>query len=242
MKKFVVFLCVAMCFKFGLAQEPKQWGQHLKGVVRTLPLKPNEQILALTLDLCGSKTDSLDERLISFLETNQIKATFFVGYNWIKKYPKFFERLYKNPLFEIENHGTKHKPASANGRSIYGIKGTKNLAELQDEITKNADLIEQITLKRPKFYRSGTAYYDEIAIGHIYKMGLKPIGFSVLGDGGATFSAKRTQNAFLKSKNGDIIIAHANRPDSQSTQGMILGISVLRSKGFKFVRLDEILE
>lgn len=237
MKKFIIIFCISLCFA-----SQNEWGDSLSGVIKTIPNPKNEKILALSLDLCGGKTDGFDERLVEFLEKNDIKATFFVSYQWIKKYPKYFERIYKNPLFEIENHGTKHKPASVDGKSIYGLKGTKNLAELSDEINKNANLIAQITLKRPKFYRSGGAYYDKGAIKQIYKMGFKPIGFSILADGGATFSANRIKKEILKSKNGDIIIAHANRPQKQTAQGLILGISILRANGFEFVRLDEVLE
>lgn len=232
------------CFVFAFANEnlknSMKWGEDLDGVLQNL--QTNQKVLALSFDLCGSKTDGFDEKIVSFLEKNKIKATFFVNYRWIKKYPDFFERLYKNPLFEIENHGTKHLPASSNGNFIYGIKGTNNLDELHEEIIKNADLIEKITAKRPKFYRSGTAYYDEIAIDEIYKLGFKPLGFSVLGDGGATYSANKVKNTLLKSKNGDIIILHANRPKSGTANGLILAIPLLLEQGFSFVRLDEYLD
>ncbi|MBR1544701.1 MAG: polysaccharide deacetylase family protein, partial [Alphaproteobacteria bacterium] len=192
---------------------PQQWGENISGVIKTLPTK--NKVLALTLDACGSKNDSLDEDLIAFLTENEIPATLFINYRWIKKYPEKFEKLYSNPLFEIENHGHHHVPASLNGNSIYGIKGTANSYELFNEVVENANYIEKITGRRPKFYRSGTAYYDEYAVRQIYDMGFIPIGFNILGDAGATYTAEQVKNALLKSKPADIIIAHANHPEKQ---------------------------
>ena len=220
--------------------KPQKWGEDLQGVIKTFP--SDEKTLALTLDLCGSKTDDLDDRIVEFLEKNRIKATFFVNSRWIEKFPLKFERLYKNPLFEIENHGFSHRPASLNGAEIYGIKGTAGANELYDEVAKNADLIEKITGTRPKFFRSGTAYYDEFAVSQIYDMGFAPVGFSVLGDAGATLSKENVLKAFRAAKNGDIIIAHANHPKKPSGEGVVMGLEELLEKGFKFIRLDEVLE
>lgn len=220
--------------------KPKQWGSNLVGVIKKFHTE--EKKIALTLDLCGGKNDNLDERIVKFLEDNQIKATFFVSARWITKFPRNFERLHKNPLFEIENHGFLHRPASLKGRTIYGIKGTKNAQELFDEVAKNADLIEKITGTRPKFFRSGTAYYDEFAIALINDMGFKVVGFSVLGDGGTSFKANKVKNTFLKAKGGDILIAHANKPKKASGEGVVLGIKALLQLGFNFVRLDEVLD
>ena len=219
---------------------PKEWSENIDGVIKILPTK--DKVLALTLDLCGSKNDSLDESLVAFLEENKIPVTFFVNYRWIQKFPEKFERLYKNPLFEIENHGYGHLPASVSGRAIYGIYGTKNSGELYDEVIKNAEFIEKITGYRPKFYRSGTAYYDEFAVKQIYDMGFKSVGFNILGDAGATYSAWKVQDVLLTAKAGDIIICHANHPEKGTGLGLKMVLPKLLKRGFRFVRLDEYLE
>lgn len=222
--------------------KPTKWSEDIAGVVKVLPVNDGENVVALTLDLCGSKRDSLDEELIAFLDEKKIPATFFVNYRWIKKYPEKFERIYKNPLFEVENHGYSHLPASVSGRSIYRIDGTKNSAQLYDEVVENADFIEKITGRRPKFYRSGTAYYDEYAVAQIYDMGFVPVGFSVLGDAGATYSAKKIKEVLLKVKAGDIIICHANHPEKETGRGLRAVLPMLLDRGFSFVRLDEYLK
>ncbi|MBQ8660135.1 MAG: polysaccharide deacetylase family protein [Alphaproteobacteria bacterium] len=219
---------------------PKKWSENIDGVIKNIPT--NEKVLALTLDLCGSKNDSLDEDLVTFLIENEIPVTFFVNYRWIIKHPEKFKKLYSNPLFEIENHGWKHIPASLNGKSIYGIKGTEDAKELYDEVIVNADLIEKTTERRPKFFRSGTAYYDEYAVAQIYDMDFKTIGFNILGDAGATYSAKQVEQALLKSKPSDIIIAHANHPEKETGKGLKSVLPMLKAMGFKFVKLEDYLK
>ncbi|MDA3055175.1 MULTISPECIES: polysaccharide deacetylase family protein [unclassified Campylobacter] len=254
MKKFLIFICAlgVLCGAQGenltkeqilqkySASTPKLWGEELQGVIKNF--KTDKKQVALTLDLCGSKTDDLDERIVEFLEKHSLKATFFVNLRWIEKFPQKFERLRQNPNFEIENHGTAHSPASLNGASIYGIKGTADAGELYDEIARNAELIARLTGARPKFYRSGTAYYDELAVAQIYDMGYAPVGFSVLGDAGATMSAEGARTAVSSARGGDIIIAHANHPEKPSGAGVVGGLKILVKNGFEFVRLDEVLE
>ena len=128
------------------------------------------------------------------------------------------------------------------GNSIYGIKGTKDAKELFEEVEVNALYIQKLTGRKPKFFRSGTAYYDEYAVAQIYDMKFKPIGFNILGDAGATYSAQQIKDALLKSKAGDIIIAHANHPEKQTGKGLKSVLPLLKAQGFKFVKLEDYIK
>lgn len=219
-------------------QTPKQWGENVTGV--KTHLNTNEKVIALTMDACGSPLGmAYDEKLVNFLKKEKIPATMFINARWINKNLSTFKELASNPLFEIANHGLEHKPASVNGKSIYGLSGTKNVEELVDEIELNARKIESITHKRPKYFRSGTAYYDEVAVSVANKLNHQVVGFSILGDAGATFSAKKVEEAFLKAKKGEIVIIHMNHPTSDTAQGTMNAIIKLKQKGFKFVKLSD---
>lgn len=217
---------------------PKEWGENSTGV-RTR-LATTDRVLALTLDACGSpKGKGVDQKLIDFLAQQQIPATLFINARWIDANPELFKQLAANPLFEIANHGMWHKPASINGRSIYGIDGTKNASELVQEIELNARKIEELTAKRTRYYRSGTAYYDEFAVQIAQLLGHEVIGFSVLGDAGASYSAAQVKTALLSSKPGDIIIAHMNHPEAGTGAGIIAAMPELKKRGFRFVKLSD---
>ena len=166
-------------------------------------------------------------------------ATLFINARWIDANPELFQKLAANPLFTIANHGYQHRPASVNGRSIYGINGTKDVGELVDEIELNARKIEQLTGKRPRYYRSGTAYYDEIAVQVAERLDHKVIGFSVLGDAGATYTKEQVTTALLTAVPGSIVILHMNHPESGTGKGVMAAIPQLKKKGFRFVRLSE---
>jgi peptidoglycan/xylan/chitin deacetylase (PgdA/CDA1 family) len=219
-------------------RKPSRWGENVPGV-RTR-LATDEKVVALTLDACGSaRGKGVDAQLMDFLVREQIPATLFINARWIDANPEIFQRLAANPLFEIANHGLRHKPASVSGRSIYGIEGTRDVGELVEEIELNARKIETITGKRPKLYRSGTAYYDEIAVEIAAELRHEVAGFSVLGDAGATYSAAQVKIALLKVTPGDVILCHMNHPESGTGAGIIAAVPELKNRGFSFVRMSD---
>lgn len=217
---------------------PATWGERVPGV-RTR-LDTDEKVVALTLDACGSaKGKGVDARLMEFLIREQIPATLFINGRWIDANPELFRELAANPLFEIANHGIQHRPASVTGRSVYGIAGTRNIAEVVDEIELNARKIEAISGVRSKLYRSGTAYYDEVAVQVSQALGHEVAGYSLLGDAGATFSAAQVKAALLKAAPGEIALLHMNHPEAGTGAGIMAAVPELRKRGFRFVRMSE---
>lgn len=219
---------------------PQQWGETVAGVKSRISSR--EKVIALTFDACGSaKGMQFDRALLDYLEKEQIPATLFINGRWIEPNRHEFDRLAANPLFEIANHGFSHKPASVSGRSVYGIAGTKDVGELVDEIELNARRLTELTGKRPRFYRSGTAYYDEVAVQIATALGQQVAGFSLLGDAGATYSSAQVTAALLAVKPGDIAIMHFNHPESGTAAGVIAAIPELKKRGYRFVRLSDLV-
>lgn len=223
--------------RFG-GRTPKEWGETVTGV-RTR-LAGEDRTIALTFDACGSpRGKGFDAPLIDFLEREKILATLFVSGLWIEANPELFRRLAANPLFEIANHGHRHRPASVAGQKAYGIPGTRDAGEVVDEIELNARRIEEITGRRPAFYRSGTAHYDEVAVEIAAALGERVAGYSLLGDAGATFSAHQVRDALLRARSGDIALLHMNHPESGTAAGVMAAIPELRKRGWRFVRLSD---
>jgi peptidoglycan/xylan/chitin deacetylase (PgdA/CDA1 family) len=219
-------------------KEPREWGETVTGVKTRLATK--DKVVVLTLDACGSpKGKGIDAELIRFLDKEKVPATLFINARWIDANPELFLELARNPLFTIANHGLLHRPASVNGKSIYGINGTRDVGELVDEIELNAHKIQQLTGKRPRYYRSGTAYYDEYAVQVAERLGHKVIGFSVLGDAGATYTNEQVTAALLTSVPGSIVILHMNHPESGTGKGVMAAVPELRKRGFRFVGLSD---
>ena len=71
-------------------------------------------------------------------------------------------------------------------------------------------------------------------------MGFGIAGFSVNTDSGAKLGSLAIAERLRHVKSGDIIIAHMNKPASDSAEGLATGLIELRKKGFQFVRLDQV--
>jgi len=217
---------------------PQEWGEAVKGVKTRL--NTDQKVLALTFDACGGpKGSNYDEKLIQYLEKEKIPATLFISGKWIDANPDILQALSRNPLFEIENHGLNHKPCSVIGRSAHGIKGTKNIREIHDEIELNALRIQTMTGCKPKYFRPGTAYSDELCVEIANALGYEVVNFSVRGDAGATYSKKEVREALLHSAPASIVLMHMNHSEGQTAQGVMEAIPELRMRGFRFVKVSD---
>lgn len=215
-----------------------EFGEHLKGIYDT----HSEKGIALTFDLCGGKNgNNFDKKLFDYLKDNKIKATIFLNGRFLKKNKELIKEISKYSNFDIQNHGLKHRPASITGKSIYGINGFKDEKSFIKDFEDNKKLIFDITGKKTKFYRSGTAYYETKALEILKERGYKAIGFSINGDDGATLKSELIEKRFSKAKDGDIIINHLNHPEKNINIGIIKGISKLQKQGFRFVFIKDVI-
>ncbi len=219
--------------------KPKIFSQEVPGVKERIDT--TEKIAALTLDACGGKKgNGFDAELIAFLRQNKIPATLFVTGLWIDANTGIVRELAADPLFEIENHGMYHKPASVNGAVIYGRRGARDAGELVDEIELNAIKIKNITGRRPLFYRPGTAYFDDVAVKIIYDLNQVPMNFSIVSGDAAGFKPERIERRILSGvKNGSVIIGHMNMPGKNLYPALKRSLLILKERGYRFVKLEE---
>ena len=197
-----------------------------------------DKIVALTLDACGG---GFDADLAHFLIERRIAATIFATRRWIRRNPDAMTMLKAHPeLFDVENHGANHVPAVIGAdRSVYGLAGVADLQQLRREVSGGADAVKAATGIAPRWYRGATGEYDPEALKAIEAMGYTVAGFSVNADSGATLEKKRIVARLRKVRSGDIIIAHLNKPASDTGKGMAEGLQLLLDQGFRFVKLND---
>jgi len=202
-----------------------------------LPAGTSEKVIALTLDACSG---SFDLELTQFLIGHRIHTTIFATRRWIRRNPEALVILNAHAdLFEIEDHGANHVPAIiGRDREVYGLAGVADLKHLRSEVSLGAEAVKSATGTAPRWYRGATGEYDPEALKEIEKMGYKVAGFSINADSGATLSQKRVVGRLKKVRSGDIIIAHLNKPQSETGKGLAEGLQMLLDRGFHFVRLD----
>ena len=202
-----------------------------------LPAGESGKVVALTLDACAG---GFDAPLANFLIEHRIHATIFATRRWIRRNPDALATLKAHAdLFDIENHGANHAPAIIGAdRNVYGLAGMADLKQLKREVSGGAEAIKAATGFAPHWYRGATGEYDPEAIKAIEAMGFKLAGFSINADSGATLDRKKIVGRLKKVRSGDIIIAHLNKPASDTGKGMAEGLQLLLDQGFRFVRLD----
>jgi peptidoglycan/xylan/chitin deacetylase (PgdA/CDA1 family) len=207
-------------------------------VLTTLP--EGSDRIALTLDFCGGPGgDGIDSGLVDMLRRLEVPATLFLNGRWITANPALARDLAADPLFELANHGTHHHPLSVNGASAYGISGTEGPGSVYDEIMVNDGLLAELTGNRPRFFRPGTAYLDDVAAEICLALDLIPAGFSINGDGGATYTAAGVAAETAAAGPGDVIIAHGNHPGSGTGQGLAGAVASLLAQGRTFSTLGD---
>ncbi|MFF7993473.1 polysaccharide deacetylase family protein [Kitasatospora xanthocidica] len=222
------------------AEAPTDWGLEVAGVITELP--DGERATALTFDACGGPGgNGYDAPLIDFLRAYAVPATLFLNARWIDANPDEFEQLAGDPLFEIGNHGTVHRPLSVTGRAAYGIAGTGDVGEVYDEVAGNARKLTELLGHPPRFFRSGTAHYDDVATRVVADLGERVAGFSVNGDGGATLSASQVRQEVGSAAPGAIVIGHLNHPGGGTAAGVAAAVPGMLAAGRRFVRLSDVL-
>lgn len=204
----------------------------------SLPAGSTDKVVALTLDACGG---GFDADLVDFLIEHRIQATIFATRRWIRRNPDALATLKAHAdLFDIEDHGANHIPAIIGAdRNVYGLAGAADLKQLKREVSGGADAVKAATGTAPRWYRGATGEYDPEAIKAIEAMGYKLAGFSVNADSGATLEKKKIVGRLKKVRSGDIIIAHLNKPASDTGKGMAEGLQLLLDRGFRFVTLRD---
>jgi peptidoglycan/xylan/chitin deacetylase (PgdA/CDA1 family) len=213
-------------------------GQTLREPELRLITQPNAPPrVALTFDACSGKTD---ERILQTLINNRISATIFVTARWIKRNPLAIAEIQANAdLFEIENHGAKHVPLVDFPTKIFGLEAAGSTEAVRLEIEGGATAIETAFSIHPHWFRGATGFYSASAEKTIADFGYELAGYSMHGDGGASFSTRRTAKTISSAKDGDVIIAHINQPLKPAGAGVVEAVLKLKADGFVFVKLQD---
>lgn len=218
---------------------PRRWGPSVEDVATRLA--GDAPRIALTFDACGGPGgDGYDHDLIELLRLETIPATLFVTARWIASHRDAAASLAADPLFELENHGSRHKPCSVSGRAAFGLVGTRSAKDAAEEILGGADAIEAIPARRPRFYRAGTAHFDDVCAAMARELGAVPVGFSVSGDAGGGFTRAQIRRAIETAPDGSIVLLHMNHPRRSTAEGLADALPRLRERGVELVKLGDV--
>jgi peptidoglycan/xylan/chitin deacetylase (PgdA/CDA1 family) len=218
----VIFRPVALC-KFlaflALAMKPVRHGDRDRPVV------------ALTFDACPTSLE-LDQEIIDVLREHDVPATLFLSGRWVEKHREETVELAKH--FEIGNHGYAHDDARQ-GKLTYG--------EALRDIHRTQKIIEEVTGKRPRFYRPPAVKYNDEVLRAARDAGVRTILHDVAsGDPDPNLKADKIVRYVLwKSKPGSIVIFHVNGKGWTTAETLPQIVAGLREKGYRLSTVGDLL-
>ena len=189
-----------------------------------------EKLVALTID------DGPDPRFtpqdLDILKRYHVPATFFVVGQSCEKYPDLIKRELAEG-HEIENHTYTHPDLQ-----------NDNLLQTEEEISKAQEVIERLTNKRPVYFRPPKRLFTNETVDIAEANGYQTILWSICVEHHACKTVDDMANRVIKAaKPGTIILTHDGRLDrSRSVEALPLIIEGYQKKGYRFVRLDELLK
>lgn len=230
-RRILLLLCVAMAFLFGW---PVTWktGESIPVRSRLLPLRfvsTREKVLTLTFDVTwGHQVLPL---VLEVLKDRQVPATFFVSGTWAATHPDLLRRIVAEG-HEVGNHTQKHLNLSQQPKEV-----------IVQNIRQAHDLIKELTGLEPFLFRPPNGDYDDLVISTALEMGYTTViwGTDSLDwkNPGAEYIVRRVVG---RAHPGDIVLLHASDSARQTPEALPRIIEGLKAKGYKTVRLSDLLK
>ena len=216
-------------------RRPKHFGMFLRHTVTH-----GHRRIALTFDACGGPRGSgYDEALVETLRKHDVPATLFLNARWIATNPTVAAELAADPLFELGTHGVQHRPLTVRGQSAYGIAGTRSVGEAYDEVRGGVEALAELTGHRPRWFRAGTAWVDDVGVEVARRLHVRIASFSINADLGATAGTKVVAHNLGTARGRSITIAHTNHPEGKTAEGLAKALPRLLDQGRRFATLSD---
>lgn len=196
---------------------------------RMLPIynvDTKEKKIALTMN-CAWNADDIDT-ILSVLDENETKITFFMVGEWVDKYKEAVKKI-ADKGHELANHSDTHP-------HVNKLTYEKNMEQI-DLCNKK---ISNITGKEPTLYRGPYGEYNNTVIKAADKMEMKTIQWNLdtLDYKGLT-GDKMWERLKDKLTNGSIILMHNGTEHTKDSLGML--IKNIKSKGYEIVPVSELI-
>lgn len=228
------------------------------GAIRRMKPAYNRQLVALTFNLYerADEVTGYDASIVNYLRTEQVRATFFAGGKWMRSHPEKAMQLMADPLFEVGNHGWTHENLRVlTGESLASqIRWTQDQYALLWEELKHRALreglepyiVEQEMAQIPHvplIFRFPYGTCSPEALQVVNSQGLQAIQWDVVsGDSARPRAAHEiAQTVLRRIKPGSIVIFHANGRGYETAAALPHIIPALRTRGFEFVTVSELL-
>lgn len=178
-------------------------------------------------------------QLLDILNSYQVKASFFITGAKARVYPDLIKQI-ASAGHEIGNHGFRHKAAW-----LLGPRATIS------EITETNRVLEELTGKKPSYFRPTWGLYNLFSLWYYWRKGLKVVLWTYMSWDWAKHATPEsiTRRVLNKLRDGVILIFH----DSDSAPGAAPGgpnrviaalpqiLEEIKLRGLRVTPLEEIM-
>lgn len=197
---------------------------------RKLPIyrvdRGDEKVVALSFDAAWGADKT--QGIIDILNSNDIKATFFLVGFWIDKFEKEVRAIADNGM-EIGNHSRNHLKMS-----------TLSNEEIDKEITYVNDAVLRITGEKCKVFRAPFGDYNNTLMNRVESLGMTGIQWDVDSLDWKGISGEEISKRVLERvKPGSIVLFHNN--SEHVLDALPVVIKKLKEDGYKFAKMSDII-
>lgn len=193
------------------------------------------KIIALTFD--DGPNEPYTSQILDFLDSENIKGTFFQVAKAAKTYPEISNRIIASGHV-IGNHSNSHSFGTYFSQPSY-----------RREIELSQALFYEVIGKRPALFRPPWLFRTPLLLSSVRKLGLTPISgvfchnLEVLHVKAQTLA----KTALRRAKPGGIVIFHDGYDGKgavrdQTVEGLKLTVAELNKAGYTFVTVSELLD
>lgn len=199
------------------------------GIVRSIPVycvDTNEKKIALTFDAAWDDSDT--DELISVLDQNDVKASFFVVGGWVDRYPHSVKKFHEAG-HEILNHSDAHLHMN----NLSDVEISADLALCEEKI-------KTVTGESKMLFRPPYGEYNDTVVNSARSSGYEVIQWDCDSLDWKDLSADEIEKRVMsKVKNGSIILMHNGAKNTPEALAQIL--PKLKEKGYSFEKVSELI-
>lgn len=183
--------------------------------------------LALTFD--DGPDPAVLPAILESLERRGVKATFFVEGSKAARHPDLLRRMARGG-HEVENHAFTH-------RSLAG----RRPGEIEREIRETAEVVRRTTGRSTRYLRPPAGALDDAVAAAARRAGHRVVLWTNIGAADVPFPGRErlVADVLAAAYDGAVIMLHADRRETADALPALL--DALKGKGFRLVRLDELV-
>ena len=225
----ISLLCALFITLSAVVESTGAYAVYFNGTVRKLPIyrvDRNDNKISISFDCAYGADYTLN--LLEILDEYDVKCTFYMVEFWVKKYRDMVKKI-SEAGHEIGTHSKTHPKMS-----------TLSESEIKEELSSSIKAIEDITGKKVETFRAPYGDYSDVLLEVAKSLGLYTIQWDVDSIDWKDITAEQiTKRVVSKTKSGSIILCHNN--GKYTAKALPYVLSNLKEKGFKFVRINELI-